>query len=109
MTDQPTPQPPVKHTQPAHLYQQKIERLEAERDALAAKLAPLAAFWRKVSDNVFDGCDSGDLQEWAVEAGLFERVLYDPEKHGEVEYAESGEDTIFVHTQASKAALEAKP
>lgn len=69
----------------------------------------LLAFWRKVAGQVFDGIEGPDCQEWAHEVGLFERVPFDPEKHGDVD-AEPGY-MIYVHrydypeaqSQAAKA------
>ncbi len=65
MSDQP-PQPPVKHTQPAHLYQQKIERLEAERDALAALIEQLAGDARACAEDYSAEKARADRMEGAL-------------------------------------------
>lgn len=47
-----------------------------------------------IQESVFDGCDLDGVtvQEKALELGLLTKTSYDPEKHGENEYAEPGGD-----------------
>ena len=48
--------------------------------------------------------DCFDFEEIGAKAGLVERVIYDPDMHGEIEAAEPG-DQIWVPTELGRAAL----
>ena len=47
-----------------------------------------------IQESVFDGYDLDGriVQETALELGLLTKTSYDPQKHGEDEYAEPGND-----------------
>lgn len=47
-------------------------------------------FARMVLDECMDW-DGGSLQELAVKHGILKKVPYDPEAHGQHDYAEQGE------------------
>lgn len=49
--------------------------------------------WRWLADH-WSSEDGWDLAEFGVSAGLAERVIYDPDKHGECE-AEPGDEIIW--------------
>jgi len=48
--------------------------------------------------------DCFDFEEIGVKTGLVERVVYDPDTHGEIEAAEPG-DRVWVPTELGRAAL----
>lgn len=55
----------------------------------------LYAFWLKVRENIFDGVEGPDCQEWAEEAGLFERREYNRERDGEAECEADDGDMLY--------------
>jgi len=72
-----------------------------DKDAEIARLAPYAKFARLFIERIgHDACwweseDSEAVMPLAVEAGIADRVPYDPDVHGTVEDAEPG-DEIWV-------------
>lgn len=78
-------------------------------EARVKALERFAQFFKKVFESWVDApgdIDGGDVQDWGEKFGIMEPVLYDPEKHGEVD-AVQGEDTIYVLTADAKRVLDA--
>lgn len=84
----------VCHTSDWCFYCEMYTPLERENEVLKADNELMRTFIRKFIGSVCWNIDGGDVQGTAEEMGLLEPVAYDPDIHGEVEYAEPG-DTIY--------------
>lgn len=73
---------------------EQANRLEAEVETLRGDNELMRTFIRKFISGVCWNIDGGDVQGTAEEMGLLKPVAYDPDIHGEVDYAEPG-DTIY--------------
>lgn len=98
-------------------FRQSVACLERQVAALTAQLAEeqkYAAFGRKVLDDFIDGdfecdVDGGNIQDWALEFGLFRKELYDPKVHGHAGFEDFGEgdEVYLVNDGATLAASQA--
>jgi hypothetical protein len=77
--------------------------MRTDRDIIARNALFYASkLWAKFLDLVRDAewatfeMDMDPLVDEAIELGLFERVEYDPDKHGEIDDAEPGDIILHV-------------
>ena len=90
----------------------RAEAAESRVRALEDALRKHQALWDVIRDDLFHcgDIDGGTMQDAAVAAGLLVEVAYDPEKHGDIEDVEPGEQCFVDAKVAAKAlALGAKP
>jgi len=76
-------------------------------ETLPPEIVALKKFWQNVRENIFDGIEGCDAQEWALDAGLLVEVRYNPAEHGEIDEAEEG-DLVYIDSPLALA-LKAKP